>query len=116
MTLLQNTEWEAPLLEPQRDRALERWARRRMGIVPPGMGYLTACPEIVHMYYELDFAPLIHVGHDLAGLIALVVSQDNSCRYCYAGMRVLLVLMGVAEERIQKLEHTLQTVGDRVEL
>jgi len=109
MTLLQNTEWEDPLLEFRRDRALERWARRRMGMVPAGMGYLTACPEIVHMYYELDFAPLIHIGDDLAGLVALVVSQDNSCRYCYAGTRVLLTLMGVPEERIQKLEHVLQT-------
>ncbi len=75
-------------------------------MVPEGMRYLAACPEIVHMYYELDFAPLLHIGWDLAGLIGLVVSQDNSCRYCYAGTRVLLTLMGVAEERIQKLEYS----------
>lgn len=109
MALLQDTAWEEPLLKPRRDRVLERWARQHMGMVPPGMDYLAACPEIVHMYYEIDFAPLVHIGRDLAGLIALVVSQDNSCRYCYAGVRVLLNLMGVPGERIQKLEHTLQT-------
>jgi hypothetical protein len=37
MALLQDTEWEDPLLEPRRDRALERWAKKRMGMVPPGM-------------------------------------------------------------------------------
>lgn len=109
MTLLQDTEWEEPLLEPRHDRDLERWAKKRMGMVPDGLGYLAACPDIVKMYYELDFAPLIHVDRDLAGLVGLVVSQDNFCRYCYAGVRLLLTLSGMAEEDIRKLEHALQT-------
>jgi len=109
MKLLRDIEWEDPLLESQRDPALERWARRRMGMVPPGMSHPTACPEIVRMYYELDFAPVLHIDHELLGLVAMVVSQDNACRYCYAGTRILLAIMGVGEERIRKLEHALQT-------
>ena len=45
---------------------------------------------------------------DLAGRVGLVVSQDNSCRYCYAGARALLNLMGVDDQRIRKLEHPLR--------
>jgi AhpD family alkylhydroperoxidase len=112
MTLLRNTEWAEPLLEPRRNQTLERWAKRRTGIIPAGIEYLAACPEIVHMYYELEFAPRVHIDPDLFGLIALVVSQDNSCRYCYAGTRVLLTLMGVPENRIRELELALQGSQD----
>ena len=113
MKLLRDTEWEDPLLEPRRDRELERWAKQRMGMVLPGMEYLGDCPQIARMDLELTHAALSHVGLDLMGLIGLVVSQDNACRYCYAGVRVLLSLRGVDEQRIRELEHALQTArGD----
>ncbi len=80
MTLLRDIEWEDPLLEPRRDRELERWAKKRMGMVLPRMNYLAACPRMARMELELAHAALIHVDLDLAGLVGLVVSQDNSCR------------------------------------
>ena len=36
-----------------------------------------------------------------------MVSQDNSCRYCFATHRVLLRMIGLREERIRQLEHDL---------
>lgn len=109
MTLLQDIEWEKPLVEPREDRELERWLKKRIGLVPPAMRYLLGCPTLVYMESELELAPLIHVDHELRGLVALVVSQDNSCRFCYAATRVLLSIIGMSDERIRKLEHALQT-------
>jgi AhpD family alkylhydroperoxidase len=43
----------------------------------------------------------------LADLISLVVSQENSCRYCYAAVRALLRIQGMSESRIQRLEQDL---------
>ncbi|MFQ5418618.1 MAG: carboxymuconolactone decarboxylase family protein, partial [Myxococcota bacterium] len=109
MTLLQDVEWEEPLVATQQDAELEQWLKKHMGMVTPANRYLLGCPPLVHMESELEYAPLIHVDHELRGLIALVVSQDNSCRFCYAATRVLLSIIGMPDERIRKLEHALQT-------
>jgi AhpD family alkylhydroperoxidase len=42
-------------------------------------------------------------------MVGLVVSQDNSCRYCYASHRFLLRVLGISERTIRKLEHNLIT-------
>jgi alkylhydroperoxidase family enzyme len=47
---------------------------------------------------------LVHVSFALADLIGLVVSQENSCRFCYATQRVLLRAQGLPERRIRQLE------------
>jgi AhpD family alkylhydroperoxidase len=49
----------------------------------------------------------VALDHDLADLAGLVVSQDNSCRYCFAVQRALLRTVGFAEERIERIEETL---------
>jgi AhpD family alkylhydroperoxidase len=49
----------------------------------------------------------VHLDHRLADLVGLVVSQDNSCRYCFAAQRAILRLLGFTEERIARLEHDL---------
>jgi alkylhydroperoxidase family enzyme len=109
MTLLQDIEWEEPLVEAGQDRELERWLKERIGLVPPAMRYFFACPPLVRMWAELELAPLLHVDHELSGLVSLVVSQDNSCRFCYAATRLLLSVIGMPDERIRGLEHALQT-------
>ena len=35
------------------------------------------------------------------------MSQDNSCRYCFAAQRAILRVLGFTEERITRLEHDL---------
>lgn len=49
----------------------------------------------------------VHVEHELADLIGLVVSQDNSCRYCFATQRAMMRVLGFSERRIEQLEHGL---------
>jgi AhpD family alkylhydroperoxidase len=57
-------------------------------------------PQIVHMSHALDLAPLVHLDEQLRGLVGLAVTQDNACRFCCAGVRVLLRVMGMPDTRI----------------
>ena len=101
--------WERCLLTPRRDGALESYARRKMGIVPPGLPYFVDCPWAAKALLELhpEQGLLMHLDLHLADLISLVVSQENSCRYCYAAVRALLRIQGMSEARIQRLEQDL---------
>jgi len=105
-------QWGAPLLEPAHDRALEKPVRDALGFVPPwtrpflpapwvAIGVVLIMPE-QGLLLRLDFAT--------ADLISLVVSQENSCRYCYAVSRAMLRIQGMSEERIEALERQLATV------
>jgi len=48
--------------------------------------------------------PLTCLDPEFVELVALVVSQDNSCRYCYAATRSMLKILGFPDERIRRLE------------
>ncbi len=106
MKALQDIEWERCLLEPQRDAAVERYVRQEMGRVPTIVPYFEGCPWIVRSLITMNQyrVRLVHVSFTLADLIGLVVSQDNSCRFCYATQRVLLRAQGLPERRIRQLE------------
>jgi len=104
---VRNVEWGEPLLERLPDPELEAIARRG-GRVQGGMAYFTAVPWVYLALVRLNqrLMSRMALDHDLADLAGLVVSQDNSCRYCYAVQRALLQLVGFADERIAKLEET----------
>ena len=106
MSSLESVEWEECLLEPRRDADLEREARRTLGFVPPALSLFSSCPwlarNVVHGGFR--YGRLIHLDLVLADLIFLAVSQDSSCRYCYAGQRALFRLQGFDEERIRRVE------------
>lgn len=99
-------EWESCLLEPVRNREAERYLRRAIGIVPPGAYYFLDSPWVTRATATLDVShiPLLHVSPKIAGLVSLVVSQDNSCRYCYAATRSIMKILGIPEARIRGLE------------
>jgi alkylhydroperoxidase family enzyme len=109
MTILAQVDWGACLLEPRRDRALERYARSECGVVPEPLAYFAAVPWIARSLVEInsDQIRLVHLSFELADLVGLVVSQDASCRFCYATQRVMLRLMGFPEARIRELESDL---------
>ena len=122
MTTLQEIAWEKGLVEPRRDRELERYARRALGFVPDWVPYFSRCPWIAEdmvAFARSQFnVRYIEVG--LAEMIGLVVSQDNACRYCYAATRAKLRILGFPEERIRRIEQDLSTAElnprDRVAL
>jgi AhpD family alkylhydroperoxidase len=111
MALVRDIEWEACLIEPRRDPELERQLRKQMSRVPGSTAYFSSCPWIPRALAALNGLefPLVHIDHDLADLVMLVVSQDNSCRYCYAAQRALLRVVGYPQSRIARLEQDFQT-------
>ena len=111
VTTLTDIEWEAPIIEPTRDRALEGYVRAAIGSVPPLVTYFYTCPWIVRsmVAFEGPYHTPAHVDADLGRLVDLVVSQDNACRYCYAATRAMLKIFGFPEARIRKVEHDLQS-------
>jgi len=104
-------EWEAPpLVEPRRDRELERAVRKRFGIALPSLRYLVAVPWVAELMNMLSVSRRwVQLSFDLDDLVFLVVSRDNSCRLCYSASRVLLRIMGFPDTRINAIEENLFT-------
>ncbi len=103
---LQHVAWEACVLEPRYDRGLEAYARRKMGVSHPAVRYYVDVPWLARAIVDLhaEYGLLLRLDPEVADLIQLVVSQENSCRYCYAAVRVMLRIQGMTESRIRRLE------------
>jgi uncharacterized peroxidase-related enzyme len=106
---LLNVSWDQCLLEPAPDRQAEAALRRETGAVPGWIRYFLSCPWLPRAAIRLgiDNKLLVHLDFPTVDLIALVVSQENSCRYCYAVTRMQLRMLGMSEERMQQLEQRL---------
>jgi AhpD family alkylhydroperoxidase len=103
---LQHVAWEPRLLEPRLDRALEAYARRKLGVPQPLVRYFVDCPWLARALVDLhpEFGLLMHLDLHLADLISLVVSQENSCRFCYSSVRAMLRIQGMSDARIERIE------------
>ncbi|MDX2170467.1 MAG: hypothetical protein SF182_25570 [Deltaproteobacteria bacterium] len=122
MSALDSIEWEACLLEPVPSPETERRVRRALGMVPPGSRYFLDSAWFADALIALDIGhlQLQHLRADLSEMVALVVSQDGACRYCFSATRGVLGIMGFSEARIQRLEGDLLAgelpAGDRAAL
>jgi AhpD family alkylhydroperoxidase len=122
MTNLQNVEWDECLLEPRRDAELERDARKAFGVPYPLIRFYSPCPWLARWLINTNYrnGQLVHIDLGLAELIFLAVSQDNSCRYCYAAQRTALRVLGFDDERIRRVEEASFTAetdrGERLAL
>jgi AhpD family alkylhydroperoxidase len=108
---IEATEWEECVLESTRNPEVEGYLRKNLGASPPGMQGFAECPWVLQFFIGFNFrrGTLAHTSFELADLVGLVVSQDNSCRYCFAEQRLLLRATGMSEERIRRLEQDLST-------
>ncbi len=106
MSLVSTIEWETCLLEPQPDPELKRQVQRETGLAPGALAYFSATPEIVQMMGRLSLSlrTRTHLDGHVSDLTGLVVSQDNSCRFCYAVQRAIMRSFGFSESRIEELE------------
>ncbi|MGH8530972.1 MAG: carboxymuconolactone decarboxylase family protein [Nevskiales bacterium] len=109
---LLNVEWESCLLQPTHDPVLEAYARRHTGLPHPTIRYFARAPWVARTMVQWlpEHGLLVELDLHLSDLIGLVVSQENSCRFCYAAVRALLRIQGMSEERIQRLEQQLARV------
>jgi AhpD family alkylhydroperoxidase len=103
---LADVEWDVCVLEPRRDPELEAYMRRGVGAVPSSVPYFASVPWVVRSMASLGplGAPPLHVDTALAELLGLVVSQDNSCRYCFGMQRMMLRVYGFSDRRIHAIE------------
>ena len=106
---LQHVAWESCLIEPVPDPALQSYARRRWGIPNPMITYFASVPWMARAVIDLhpEYGLLMHLDQAVADLVVLVVSQENSCRFCYAAVRALLWAQGMSRARIERMEHDL---------
>ncbi len=101
--------WDQCLLEPAHDRQAEAALRRETGSAPSWVRYYLSCPWLPKTAIRLrtENGLLLHLDFPTTDLISMVVSQEHSCRYCYAITRMYLRIFGMSEERMQQLEQRL---------
>jgi AhpD family alkylhydroperoxidase len=111
MAALETVEWEPCLVGRGEPNDIVPAARRFWGFVPEYFRYLSPCPWVSRSMLQLDtlHIGLVHTDPELVEFVALAVSQDNSCRYCYAAHRTYLRVVGMDDDRIRRLEQELLT-------
>ena len=111
MSLMRDVAWETSLVEPKVDPAFERRFRRETGRSSGAVGCLSGIPWVddTNVSFHIDTAKQVSIDAELAGLVGLVVSQDNSCRYCFAEIRAMLRIFGMPQNQISRLEQDLLT-------
>ncbi len=98
-------EWEESLLPPMPVApALAAEVRRQLGVVPGWLARVGPTPWFGRAWASMMSKPVAHVAPALCDLITLVVSQDNSCRYCFGAQRAVLRMLGYREAFIARLE------------
>ena len=100
-----DTEWGVCWLEPGPMPAELAAEVRRLtgGIVPAWATHTASVPWVARATGLVTRKHVAYMPLDLFGLIALVVSQDNSCRYCYGATRTLLSVFGYSDEQIDRI-------------
>ncbi len=111
MALVRDVEWEACLLEPRSNTEIEKRFKRVTGQPAAQVVYFTTSDWVGDALIELysTFYNRVHIDHDLADMASMMVSQDNSCRYCFAATRAVLRITGMSQKRISELESNLAT-------
>src|SRR4029453_7662351 len=78
--------------------------RRERGNVPTWAAGLAPPPWLVRGLGDMTALPVAHLPVPTYALIALVVSRDNSCRFCYGAQRALMRVLGYETDAIDRLE------------
>jgi len=106
---LEHVAWEPCILERRPDRTLETYARRKLGVANPAIGYFSPVPWMARGLIDLhpEYGLLMHLDRTVSDLVALAVSQENSCRFCYSAVRALLWAQGMPRFRVENLEREL---------
>ena len=83
--------------------ALQAEVRSAVGAVPGWLARLAPSPWLVRALCEIIKRPFAHAPLEVCDLVTLVVSQENSCRYCYGVQRAVLKIFGQRDEHIDAL-------------
>src|SRR5205814_2269099 len=101
-----NLEWGEGVVPAAAVRpALQAEVRKAVGAVPGWLARLAPSPWLVRGLCEIIKRPIAHAPLEVCDLVTLVVSQENSCRYCYGVQRAVLKIFGQRDEYIDALVH-----------
>lgn len=113
MARMSEIEWEPCLLTKHPAPELERRFAEETGRPGEVMRFFSDSPwaadALVRVSVQITTA--VYVDPNLVDQAGLVVSQDNSCRFCFGVQRAFLRVLGMSEKRIARLEQDLLT-GD----
>ena len=113
MTTMRDIEWEKCLMEPRACPELERRFTRETGRPADIMRFVDGCSwlseAVIRLHAQLETC--VHLDPNLVDEAGLVVSQENSCRFCFGAQRAFLRILGMKESRITRLEQDL-LIGD----
>jgi len=106
-------EWEPYLLTPRPAPDLERRFTDETGRPGRLMRYFEGSPWIADTMVRMSvqITTVVRIDPNLLDQAGRVVSQDNSCRFCFGVQRAFLRVLGMSERRIFRLEQALLT-GD----
>lgn len=97
--VIASDDWGECLVPPSPvPAAMKAAVRRAIGAVPGSLPRVAPCPWLVRALTSSISRPVAFAPFELCDLVALVVSQDNSCRYCH-GMQRTAALATCAVER-----------------
>lgn len=104
MEMVRDIAWGEPLLPQVSDPAWEATVKRRAGSVADIYRRVAPLPWLREACLRVDtyrsrYMPvrLLHIG-------AMVIAQENACRYCYGAARAYLRVLGYREATIARME------------
>lgn len=112
--MLDASDWDEPLVEPQQSTPLSRTFRRRAGLVPNVVPYLAPHPWLYHPFLFLSAPTVQHIDADLVSAICFVVARDNACRFCFGTFWSFLRMAGYTKADLDRLEGEMY-LGDQDE-
>lgn len=80
--------------------------KRLTGGRPRWLSRLSPVPWVARSLALLSTKAIVHADRSLCEQIALIVSRENSCRYCYGVQRALFKIIGQRERDIDALERS----------
>ena len=113
MARMSEIEWEPCLLTQRPAPELEMRFERETGRPGKLMRYFEGSKWLgdTMLLMSVQLTTFVHIDTNLADQVGLVVSQDNSCRFCFGVQRAFLRVLGMSEKHIARLEQDLLT-GD----
>jgi uncharacterized peroxidase-related enzyme len=109
--LLDQLQWDQPLVPITEDPAWEAEVRGLMGGMMPGsFRYAASSPWVRRAYLDSVRCPIDSLAPAEMEIAGLVTSQENACRYCYGSARVRMKMIGFTDEMIDRIERNVQLV------
>src|SRR5262245_41714489 len=108
--LVEQLQWDQPLVPLVDDPAWEAEVRGLMGVMPGSFKYIASSPWIRRTYLDAVRCPIASLAPSEMEIAGLVTSQENACRYCYGSARVRMKMIGFTDEMIDRIERNVQLV------